>query len=63
MVDLTAGLTPNQLLEMYRKMCLIRSYEEEAATLSRKNMIHGVVHSYIGEEAVAVGMCAALDSK
>ena len=61
MVDLTAGLTPNQLLEMYRKMCLIRRFEEEAATLSRRNLIHGVVHSYIGEEAVAVGMCAALE--
>lgn len=63
MGDLAAGLTPNQLREMYRKMCLIRRFEEEAATLSRKNMIHGVVHSYIGEEAVAVGMCSALEQE
>jgi TPP-dependent pyruvate/acetoin dehydrogenase alpha subunit len=60
MEDRTAGLTPPQLLEMYRKMCVIRRFDEEAAALSRKNLIHGVVHSYIGEEAAAVGMCAAL---
>lgn len=48
-------------LEMYRAMLLIRLFEEQARDLFMKNMMRGATHSYIGEEAIAVGVCAALD--
>jgi len=48
-------------LEMYRKMVLIRLFEEQARDLFMKNMMRGATHMYIGEEAIAVGVCAALN--
>jgi TPP-dependent pyruvate/acetoin dehydrogenase alpha subunit len=54
------GLSSDQLMEMYRKMWLIRHFEQEMARLFQKNLIHGSVHSYVGQEAIAVGGCAAL---
>jgi len=48
-------------LEMYRKMVLIRKFEEQARDLFMKNMMRGATHMYIGEEAIAVGVCAALN--
>jgi TPP-dependent pyruvate/acetoin dehydrogenase alpha subunit len=48
-------------LEMYRMMLLIRLFEEQARDLFMKNMMRGATHSYIGEEAIAVGVCAALN--
>jgi len=47
-------------LEMYRKMWLIRVFDEQARDLFMKDMIRGATHVYIGEEAIAVGVCAAL---
>lgn len=47
-------------LELYRKMMLIRMFEEQARDLFMKNMMRGATHMYIGEEAIAVGVCAAL---
>jgi pyruvate dehydrogenase E1 component alpha subunit len=47
--------------EMYRKMVLIRMFEDQARDLFMKNMMRGSTHSYIGEEAIAVGVCAALN--
>lgn len=48
-------------LEMYRKMVLVRMFEEQARDLFMKNMVRGSTHMYIGEEAIAVGVCAALN--
>ncbi len=48
-------------LELYRKMLLIRIFEEHARDLYMKNMMRGATHMYIGEEAIAVGACAALN--
>jgi TPP-dependent pyruvate/acetoin dehydrogenase alpha subunit len=45
---------------MYRRMCLIRSFEEHARDLYMQGRVRGATHMYIGEEAVAVGACAAL---
>jgi TPP-dependent pyruvate/acetoin dehydrogenase alpha subunit len=47
-------------IEMYRRMCLIRSFEEHARELYMQGQVRGATHMYIGEEAVAVGACAAL---
>ncbi len=49
-----------QQIEMYRRMCLIRSFEEHARDLYMQGRVRGATHIYIGEEAVAVGACAAL---
>ncbi len=48
-------------LEMLRKMLLIRRFDETAVELVERGEIVGIVHTYIGEEAVAVGACAALN--
>jgi len=48
------------LLSLYRKMWLIRAFEETARDLYMRNMMRGATHMYIGEEAIAVGVCANL---
>ena len=48
-------------IEMYKKMLEIRRFEEKVYDLFTQNLIPGTMHLYIGEEAVAVGVCAALD--
>jgi len=56
-----AGLPPaGQLREMYRKMVLIRRFEERVNELYMQGRIPSTLHLYIGEEAVAVGVCSAL---
>ena len=55
---MTEGLhTP---AELYRRMRLIRVFEETALRLVKSGDIVGGTHPYIGEEAVAVGVCAGL---
>ncbi len=51
---------PDQCIEMYRQMLLIRRFEERALDLRLEDRVHGVVHPYIGQEAIAVGVCANL---
>ena len=48
------------MVEVYRKMLRIRRFEEKVSELFSDGRIPGFVHLYIGEEAVAVGACAAL---
>lgn len=50
-----------QYIEMYRKMWLIRAFDEQARDLFMKDMMRGTTHVYIGQEAVAVGVCSALN--
>lgn len=45
---------------LYRSMLRIRRFEETATQLFLKGEIKGTAHSYIGQEAVAVGACANL---
>lgn len=49
-------------VEWYRRMRRLRRFEMRAAELVGDGEIAGPVHEYIGEEAVAVGVCAALRS-
>ena len=51
----------NNPVEWYRRMQLIRKFEAYLAPLLHSNEIIGAVHEYFGEEAVAVGVCAALN--
>jgi acetoin:2,6-dichlorophenolindophenol oxidoreductase subunit alpha len=46
--------------DLYARMRLIRGFEELALRLVKSGEIVGGIHPYIGEEAVAVGVCAAL---
>jgi pyruvate dehydrogenase E1 component alpha subunit len=48
-------------LELYRRMLRIRHFEEQVNDLYRGGKMPGLAHLYIGEEAVAVGVCAALN--
>src|ERR1700704_5442664 len=51
----------DQWLRMYRKMLMIRLFEEQANELYTRALMPGLTHLYIGEEAVAVGVCEALN--
>ena len=53
----------DELLSYYRDMVLIRRFEEKAGQLYGMGLIGGFCHLYIGQEAVVVGMQAAIDSK
>ncbi|HVH77698.1 MAG TPA: thiamine pyrophosphate-dependent dehydrogenase E1 component subunit alpha [Stellaceae bacterium] len=57
---LSPNLPPEKQLEMLRAMLTIRRFEERASADYSAGKIFGVVHCYIGEEAVAVGVCSAL---
>jgi pyruvate dehydrogenase E1 component alpha subunit len=47
-------------VELYRTVRLIRRFEERAIELVRTGEIVGGIHPYLGQEAVAAGVCAAL---
>jgi pyruvate dehydrogenase E1 component alpha subunit len=50
------------LLEMYYHMRRIRRFEETAEELYHRGTVVGLLHLYIGEEAVATGACLALNN-
>jgi len=56
-----ALLNREQLAGMYYRMWLIRTFDESARLMYHHDRIRGTTHTYIGEEAVAVGACAALN--
>jgi acetoin:2,6-dichlorophenolindophenol oxidoreductase subunit alpha len=51
---------PPDAAGLYRTVRLIRRFEERAIELVRAGQIVGGIHPYIGEEAIAAGVCAAL---
>src|SRR5256884_7828765 len=55
------SLTAEKQLDILRRMQTIRRFEERASDDFQAGKIYGVVHCYIGQEAVAVGVCAALN--
>jgi acetoin:2,6-dichlorophenolindophenol oxidoreductase subunit alpha len=50
------------MLRMYRRMVMIRLFEEQVNDLYTRALMPGLAHLYIGEEAIAVGVCEALRS-
>ena len=56
----TDGLAAEQEVETYRRMLLIRRFEEKAGQLYGMGFVGGFCHLYIGQEAVVVGMQMAL---
>src|SRR5579884_2137509 len=57
-----AGLDRDLLLRLYRQMQLIRQCEETLAKSHQRGLVHGACHTYVGEEAIAAGVCAHLRS-
>ena len=53
-------LNNTKIIEMYKTMKRIREFETNASKLFAEGQIHGFVHLYIGEEAVATGVCSNL---
>jgi TPP-dependent pyruvate/acetoin dehydrogenase alpha subunit len=49
-----------EALDLYRRMRLIRDFEELVQALFLKGEVHGTTHLYIGQEADAVGVASAL---
>ena len=58
--DGKVGSDPVICREAYRRMRLIRRFEERVIQLVNANEIAGTTHEYIGEEAIAVGVCSML---
>ena len=54
------SIPKNKMIEMYTTMVKIRLFESKVSELFAANKIPGVVHLYIGEEAVAAGVTATL---
>ncbi|MBU6399553.1 MAG: pyruvate dehydrogenase (acetyl-transferring) E1 component subunit alpha, partial [Verrucomicrobia bacterium] len=52
-----------EALDWFRKMSLIRRFEERAEESYQQGKIGGFLHLYIGEEAIAVGALAALEAE
>jgi acetoin:2,6-dichlorophenolindophenol oxidoreductase subunit alpha len=57
-----AGIAVEQWIRMYRRMVAIRLFEEQVNELYTRALMPGLAHLYVGEEAVAVGICEALHS-
>ncbi|MBI4522220.1 MAG: thiamine pyrophosphate-dependent dehydrogenase E1 component subunit alpha [Deltaproteobacteria bacterium] len=55
-----AAINAEQWLRFYRQMLKIRLFEEQVNQLYLSAKMPGLAHLYIGQEAVAVGVCAAL---
>jgi TPP-dependent pyruvate/acetoin dehydrogenase alpha subunit len=54
-------LTPEQHIDVLRRMWLIRYFEEKAIQLYGEGRFRGSTHPYIAQEATALGVCAALE--
>ena len=50
-----------QLMSFYETMIRIRRFEEETFEFYKKGLMAGLAHLYLGEEAIATGVCAALN--
>ena len=56
-----SDISRDQLLRFYRQMVAIRLFEERVNDLYTRALMPGLAHLYIGEEAIAVGVCEALN--
>jgi pyruvate dehydrogenase E1 component alpha subunit len=57
-ISSAAGI--EQWLRMFRRMVAIRLFEEQVNELYTRALMPGLAHLYVGEEAIAVGICEAL---
>jgi pyruvate dehydrogenase E1 component alpha subunit len=54
------SISPAVLVDLHRRMVRIRVFEETAGRLAEAARLPGFLHLYVGQEAVAAGVCAAL---
>src|SRR5438132_44403 len=57
---MTTSSSKEKSHHLYRQMQLIRQTEEQLARCHQRGLIHGACHTYVGQEAVAVGVCSHL---
>lgn len=60
--DITVMGDREQALALYETMLKIRRTEEQLVQAHQRGLVHGACHTYIGEEAVAAGVCAHLNA-
>jgi TPP-dependent pyruvate/acetoin dehydrogenase alpha subunit len=60
-VEKKGAISPELLREFFREMLLIRRFEEKVEERFRAGELPGFLHVAIGQEAVAVGVCRALE--
>jgi 2-oxoisovalerate dehydrogenase E1 component len=58
-----SALSTETVLRLYRTMQIIRQTEEELARCHQRGLIHGACHTYVGQEAIAAGVCAHLSER
>src|SRR5271165_5969698 len=63
MSNLAINLTNDRILRLYRLMQIIRQTEEELARCHQRGLVHGACHTYVGQEAIASGVCAHLQKE
>jgi len=59
----TPKADPVEASELYRRMLLIRRFEDTVQDLFLKGEVHGTTHLYSGQEAVATGVCSVLEQQ
>jgi pyruvate dehydrogenase E1 component alpha subunit len=57
----TTAIPKQKFLDWYKKLAMIRQFEEKADELFREGKIYGTIHNSIGQEAIAVGVAEALE--
>jgi TPP-dependent pyruvate/acetoin dehydrogenase alpha subunit len=57
---LTAGADVEHAVDLYRRMLLIRGFEDRVQSLFLRGEVYGTTHLYSGQEAVAVGFASVL---
>jgi acetoin:2,6-dichlorophenolindophenol oxidoreductase subunit alpha len=62
-VEEKGSLSSEELRDVFRDMLLIRRFEEKVEERFRAGELPGFLHVAIGQEAVAVGVCRALDER
>jgi len=62
-MGIPASCTEERLIYIYTTMQKIRQFEKNAADLFTQGQIPGFLHSYIGQEASATGICAVLNQE
>ena len=60
LAELAASLDPQLCVSLYRRMLLIRQFELAAQRDYKAGKMPGFIHLYVGQEAVATGVCAHL---
>lgn len=60
MPDFSHQFDHSLLKNLFRTMQVIRQTEEELARCHQRGLVHGACHTYVGEEAIATGVCAHL---